>query len=310
MRRPRRLVGFEREVIATPDGDEVVLDHVGGQANGPCLLVLHGLEGSSFSPYVQGFAERALARGWHVAAMNYRGCARDLDDTVTFLPNRTARLYHSGATDDVDLVIRHLQRANPGVPLLAAGVSLGANLILKWLGENPRQTLVGAAAAVCAPYDLLAGARHLESPIGRLYVSHFLETLTKKVATISQRHPEVRNLVDVERALKARDFYTFDDAATAPLHGFADATDYYVRSSSLRVIDRITTPTLALSAVDDPVVPGSQLAEVRRRASESVETVFTPHGGHVGFIGGRRPGRPEYWGEDFVIAWLARQLGV
>lgn len=307
--RSRRVVALERERLATPDGDDLVLDHLAGGGGGtPRLLVLHGLEGSSYSVYVQGMLGLALARGWRATALNFRSCARDPHDTISWLPNRRPRLYHSGETTDLDLVATELRRREPDAPLLAAGVSLGGNVLLKWLGEHPGQRVVAAAAAISVPFDLAAGARNLATPIGRFYLRHFLPTLRAKVESIWTRFPEVRDRIDLPRVLRARDFHPFDDAATAPLHGFAGADEYYARSSSLGYLDRITTPALCLSAVDDPFLPREVLEQVRASAPPALELHFTRHGGHVGFVGGARPRLASYWAEQRAIEWLAAHL--
>jgi predicted alpha/beta-fold hydrolase len=309
--RSRCLVELEREVLPTPDGDELVLDHlIEGNAGSlrdaarPRLLVLHGLEGSSHSVYVQGMLVLARAQRWRATVLNFRSCARDPRDTVTWLPNRRPRLYHSGETSDLDLVVRELERRDPSSPLFAIGVSLGGNVLLKWLGEHPSQRIVAAAAAISVPYDLAEGARHLASPIGRFYLRHFLPTLRAKVESIWRRFPEARDRIDLEASLRARDFHPFDDAATAPLHGFAGADDYYARSSSIGFLGRIATPTLCLSAIDDPFLPSHVLDRVRAAASPAIELVFTRRGGHVGFVAGAMPRRPSYWAERRAIEWL------
>ena len=182
-------------------------------------------------------------------------------------------------------------------------------MLLKWLGEHPDESLVVAAATISAPYDLAAGARFLECATGRVYARHFLPTLADKVEELLGRYPELRERgVDLERARASRDFHPFDDAATAPLHGFAGADDYYERSSSRRYADRIATPTLCLSAEDDPFQPRSAVYELREIASPAVELQVTPHGGHVGFVAGHHPRRADYWAERHAFEWLMRHL--
>lgn len=308
--RPRALLPHRREWLATPDGDAIALDHVdAGGPDAPRLIVLHGLEGSSFSVYVQGLLGLAHAHGLAGTAVNFRSCARDPGDLERWLPNRAPRLYHSGETSDLDLVVRALRARAPESPLVAAGISLGGNVLLKWLGEHPGERLVEAAATISAPYDLAAGARFLENAIGRLYARHFLPTLIEKVEELAVRHPELRERgLDLERARAARDFHPFDDAATAPIHGFAGADDYYERSSSRRFAARIATPTLCLSAEDDPFQPRSALHEFRDLASKAIELHVTSRGGHVGFVAGRHPRRADYWAERQAFDWLLRHL--
>lgn len=300
---------MRRESIATPDGDTLLLDHVDGPAGSPRLLLVHGLEGSSYSVYVQGMLSLAARRGWNGTALNFRSCARDPENLDVMIPNARPRLYHSGETTDIDLVIRTLAAREPGVPLLVAGVSLGGNVLLKWLGENPGQKWVVAAAAASTPYDLAAGSRYLENWIGNIYCERFLKTLRPKAFGVARRFPEAAAKLDLPRIRRARTFWEFDDAATGPLHGFTGAEDYYSRSSSIHFVGRIATPTLCLSAQDDAFLPPAVLTEVRRRASSVVDFRTTARGGHIGFIGGKVPWRPIYWAENLIVEWLARQAG-
>ena len=305
MSRSRRQVAFVREALETPDGDELLLDHVEGPAESPRVLALHGLEGSSYSVYVQGFLATAVRRGWRGTALNFRSCARDPARLSRMLPNRRPRLYHSGETSDADFVIGILARREPGVPLFAVGASLGGNVLLKWLGEHPGQRAVAAAVAVSTPYDLAAGSRHLETPIGGFYVRGFLRTLRPKAFLIAARFPEAAARIDLDGVARSRTFRDFDDAATGPLHGFAGAEDYYARSSSLNFLSRIETSTLCLSAEDDPFLPSSILPRVRAAASPAVTLVTTPRGGHVGFVSSSGV---RYWAEDLALKWFERSL--
>jgi hypothetical protein len=313
--RSRGLVRFRRELLEAPDGDELVLDHVEANEHerrregAPRLILLHGLEGSSYSVYVQGLAREAHRRGWSVTALNFRSCARDPADYRRMIPNRRARLYHSGETEDLDFVIRTLaSRATAaGEPLVAAGTSLGGNVLLKWLGEHPGQRDIRAAVALSTPYDLAASDRQLDSAVGRLYVRNFLRTLREKALSATRRFPEAAGRIDVPRMLAARTFWEFDDAANAPLHGFAGADDYYARASSIGFLSRVTTPALCLSAEDDPFLPAEALSRAREAASPAIEFRVTRHGGHIGFIGGP-PWRPRYFAETFAVDWLAERV--
>ena len=306
--RSRRLVPYGREILATPDRDELVVDRLEGPSGSPILIVLHGLEGSSFSTYVQGILVLARARGWRGAAVNFRSCARDPERRERMIPNRRPRLYHSGETSDLDFAVRTLAAREPGAPLLAAGVSLGGNVLLKWLGENPGQTFVRAAAAISTPYDLAAGARHLERGLGRLYTAGLLRTLRPKALEAARRFPEAAARIDLDATRRARTFWEFDQAATAPLHGFAGAGDYYERSSSVRYLPSITTPTLCLSAWDDPFLPAAALEHARQVASPAVHFAITQEGGHVGFVEGAFPWRARHWAEETAVRWLANEV--
>jgi uncharacterized protein len=304
--RPRRLVSFRRESLETPDGDELLLDHVDAPEPSPFhLVLLHGLEGSSYSVYMQGVLAVIARHGYSATAINFRSCARDPRNVTRMLPNRRPRLYHSGETTDLDFVVRTLAARLPHARLAAFGASLGGNVLTKWLGENPGQTMISAAATLSVPYDLGAGATLLDqTAAGRFYVSSFLRTLKRKAA-----RADIAPRIDLARALRSRNFWEYDDAATGPLHGFTGAADYYARCSSVHFVGRITTPTLALNAEDDPFVPREVLPRVKAAASAAVDFRTTPTGGHVGFIGGGVPWRCEYWAEELVVRWLIEKAG-
>jgi predicted alpha/beta-fold hydrolase len=304
--RSRRLVPLARETLTAPDGDTLFLDHAvtSAPADAPVLLVLHGLEGSSLSVYAQGLLALGAAAGMRPAVLNFRYCARDLADPSRVLPNERPRLYHSGETTDLDFVLRTLA-ARHGAPILAAGVSLGGNVLLKWLGENPNERLVAAAAALSVPYDLAAADRHMASFPSALYVRAFVRTLLPKGASIARRFPEAARKLDLARAARAWTFRAFDDAATAPLHGFAGADDYYARSSSLRALHAITVPTLCISALDDPFVPPASVRAAQAAASPAVRFLVTERGGHAGWVSARGFA-PGYWAEEQAVAFLAR----
>ena len=309
--RPRRLVPLRRETLIAPDGDTLLVDHLdrpagddaGGVEVAPRLLVLHGLEGSSNSVYVQGLLVLAARAGFRASVLNFRYCARDAGDRC--VPNGRPRLYHSGETSDLDFVARTLA-ARDGLPLYAAGISLGGNALLKWLGEHPHDVTVAAAATLSVPYDLAAGDRYMASFPTNLYVRSFVKTLTAKAEDLMRRFPEAAGRVDLPRARRAYTFREFDDAATAPLHGFAGADDYYTRSSSLPFLHSITAPTLCISALDDPFLPPAATRRAQGAASSAVRFVVTDRGGHAGFVAARGL-TPVYWAEEALISFLARQ---
>ncbi len=306
--RPRKLVELRREVLDTPDGDELVLDHLRTENRDPRthFLLTHGLEGSSHSVYMQGLFSILANRGYPATAINFRSCARDPGNLSRMLPNRRPRFYHSGETGDFDFVVRTLCSRMPDTKLLAIGASLGGNALLKWLGENPNQTLISAAATISVPYDLATGAAYLERGAGPLYVARFLRTLKRKVKDLLSRFPDAP--VDLPAAMRSRTFREFDDAATAPLHGFRDAGDYYAQSSSIEYLQRITTPALCISAEDDPFLPRAVLERAQAVASPAVKFVITKRGGHVGFISGRTPWSSVYWAEELVVEWLEANI--
>jgi predicted alpha/beta-fold hydrolase len=302
--RSRRLVTFRREILTTPDDDDLVLDHIDGPAGAPRVLLLHGLEGSSYSVYMQGLGRLFAAAGWQTTALNFRSCARDPARISLVLPNRRPRLYHSGETEDLAFVVSTLAKREPSGTLYAVGVSLGGNVLLKWLGEQGPKSRIEAAVTISVPYDLSAAARHLERAAGRFYAGNFLKTLKAKALDVRHRFPDAAFALDPLRIRRARTFYEFDDAATAPLHGFASAADYYRRSSAIRFLDRIEVPVLCLSSVDDPFLPAEAIERARAVASDDVDIITNPWGGHAGFITGRWPWKPQYWAEERAVRWL------
>jgi predicted alpha/beta-fold hydrolase len=296
MRLPTRI-----ERWSTPDDDFLDLHRLDAPAGAPRLLILHGLEGTVRSHYAVGLLHEAQRRGWAADLLIFRSCGDEL--------NRALRLYHSGETADLDFVVRRLITSDPARPLLIAGVSLGGNVLLKWLGEQgdrvPEQ--VRSAAAVSVPFDLARGSRHLDRGFSRFYQAHFLRSLRRKALGKSIHYP---GAIRAEVVLRARTLYDFDDLVTAPVHGFRDADDYYSRSSSLGYLAHIRTPTLLLSARDDPFLPREVLNEVRdiARTNLSLHLEFVEHGGHVGFISGTLPWRPFYYAEWKVAEFLASSI--
>jgi predicted alpha/beta-fold hydrolase len=219
--------------------------------------------------------------------------------------NRLLRSYHSGETGDLGHVLSRLIADEPERPIILAGVSLGGNVLLKYLGEQGASVApqVKAAAAISTPFDLAEGCRHLEQGFSRIYQWHFLRTLRRKAADKAVRFP---GKIGMDAVRAARTLWEFDDAVTAPVHGFASAADYYERSSSIRFLNAIRVPTLLLSAADDPFLPSSVLDRVRQVAAENprLHLEFATHGGHVGFVGGRFPWAAEYHAEPRAVAFL------
>ena len=298
-RRPRVPASVER--WTTPDDDVLVVHRLKGKPGRPLLVLLHGLEGSPDSHYARGLLARAHARGWSAAALVFRTCGGEM--------NQTRRFYHSGETTDLDFAIRRLTSETPEAPVVLTGFSLGGNVLLKWLGERGAEVppTIRAAAAVSVPYDLARGSRYINRGFARLYERHFLRSLVRKAIEKRRRFPDIAPQVDLATL---RTMWDFDDAVTAPVHGFRDAIDYYQRSSSLGWLDRIRVPTLLISAADDPFLPRDVLDQVRAvaRSNSALECEFPEHGGHVGFIAGSLPWRPLYWAEWRVMEFLASRL--
>jgi uncharacterized protein len=294
----RRFAGlaprYERERWATPDGDFIDVDvQRAADARARWLVMFHGLEGSSRSHYAEGFAREAAAAGLHFAVPHFRGCSGEL--------NRGPRAYHSGDFEEIGWILGRL-RARTDAPLLAAGVSLGGNALLRWAeegGDSAAHT-AAAVAAVCSPIDLTASGHAIGRGFNRIaYTRMFLSTMKPRALAKLLQHP---GLFDRERLLAARDLYEFDNVFTAPLHGFAGTDDYWARASAKPLLHTIRIPALVLNARNDPFVPASSLpaaAEVGARV-----TLWQPaHGGHVGFAAGAWPAHVQAMPRA-VLGWL------
>lgn len=294
-------IPYRRERIRTPDDDFLDLDHHppgGVRGEAPTVVVLHGLEGCSRSGYAEAIARSLSERGVRAAVLNFRGCSGE--------PNRRPRFYHSGETRDLALVLGHLSDASDA-PLGAVGFSLGGNVLLKYLAEaRPDDPLPDAAAAISVPYDLGAAADHMARGAGRLYSSFFLRSLKEKVRRKARLFPEAYDLDAARAAVTLRDF---DDAVTAPVHGFRDAEAYYRRSSCGPHLTDVRVPTLLIHSRDDPFVPPSSLPDLHALAREGpITAAVSPRGGHVGFLTTSSGGLAT-WAETRAAEYLARRLG-
>ncbi|APV50425.1 hydrolase [Betaproteobacteria bacterium GR16-43] len=280
---PKPQVAYRRERWDTYDGDFVDLDFIDGPAGTPWVHLFHGLEGSSGSPYAKHLMALVKQRGWRGSVLNFRGCSGE--------PNRLARAYHSGDTPEVDWVLGRLKALAGDVPFYAAGVSLGGNVLLKWLGEQGDAALprVTRAVAISAPVDLMAAGWALQTGFSSVYGKHFLSTLRKRSFDKLARFP---GIFDGAKARAAKTLREFDDIFTAPIHGFAGVDDYYTRASSKPFLPAIRVPTLLLNAKDDPFLPERYLPRADE-VSNAVKIEFPEQGGHVGFVSGF-PGRIEW----------------
>jgi predicted alpha/beta-fold hydrolase len=293
--RRRRHPELTRERIDLPDGDFVDLDWT--RADGRALvLVLHGLEGSLESHYTGGILMALRAAGYRAVLMYFRGCSGE--------PNRLARRYHSGDTADLRHVLGRLAARGERQPLAVVGYSLGGNVLLKSLGERAGMESVRTAVAVSVPFDLDRAAHRLNQGFSRAYQRYLLRKLRRSYRAKLPVHP----LPVAEQRLDALDtFRKFDDAVTAPLHGFRDVDDYYGRASSRQYLRAIETPTLILHAVDDPFIPADAIP-AENELGPGVTLELSRHGGHVGFVAGALPFRARYWLEARICAHLRDHL--
>lgn len=288
--------GVEYERIPTPDGDEITLASSTNPPAGPVLLLLHGLEGGVRSHYVSGIWDVARRKGWQPKMLLFRTCDGRM--------NTARRTYHSGETSDLDFVIQRLIAADGSRPIGVVGVSLGGNVLLKWLGERGESipSQVRAAIAISTPYDLARSSKAIDSGFARLYQWNFLRSLRRKATKKIAQYPEV---CSVEELGSVATMWDFDDRFTAPLHGFNDAAHYYRTSSSIGFLSSIRIPTLLLSALDDPFHTVDVLRDVEEICASNrfLNAEFHERGGHVGFVGGA-PWRPSYYVDSRVGSFL------
>ncbi len=283
---PQAAPEMRRERWQAADGDFVDVDFLDGAPGLPMVVLFHGLEGSSRSHYAKALMNALAARGWSGAVPHFRGCSGE--------PNLAPRFYHSGDAAEIDWIVRKLHARAAGRSLYGAGVSLGGNALLRWLGESGRHAhLLDAACAVSAPLDLAQGGAALSSGFNRIYTRMFLRTLKPKCLHKLEQFP---GLFDRDAMLAAKDLYAFDNIVTAPLHGYRNTDDYWDRASARHVLHDITVPTLVLNARNDPFLPGRHLPT---SASPAVTLEYTDQGGHVGFAVGAPPGR---------LDWLPRRI--
>lgn len=302
---------YRRERIETPDGDFLDLDWIDAEPDAPTVVLFHGLEGGSHSHYASSLMHAVAARRWRGVVVHFRGCSGE--------PNRLPRAYHSGDADEIDWVLRRL-RLHSGGPVSVVGVSLGGNALLKWLGREQERALavICAAVAVSAPMDLVTAGRRLGSGVCRAYGLNFLRSLKPKALEKLQRFPHLAQPGTVRRAFTLRDF---DDAFTAPVHGFRNVDDYWTRASSIGELGLIDVPTLIVHARNDPFLPGRYLpsgaagADAAQRQVDTpaanrkpaVEFDFPRHGGHVGFVSGPFPGKLS-WLPQRVLGFIEERL--
>jgi hypothetical protein len=295
----------QRERLWLEDGDFMDLDWYGPHTpEAPLVLVLHGLTGSSSSHYVLGLQQALAARGWASIALNWRGCSGE--------SNLLPRGYHSGVSEDLASVVRHLQAVRPMAPLHAVGYSLGGNVLLKYLGETGANSGLQAAVAVSVPFRLDQCADRIGIGFSRVYQAHFMRELLAYVRGKQQRfrlegrHAPLAALDSLGQLEDMRTFWDFDGRVTAPLHGFANADDYYRRASSRYYLGAIRSRTLLIQAADDPFVFRHSVPSTDE-LSACTRLELHRRGGHVGFIEGSLR-RPVFYLERRIPEWLEQQL--
>jgi hypothetical protein len=296
----RNRSALRRVILDLPDGDATAVDWLCAAdslpKSAPLLVILHGLEGSAESSYARMLMQAAFEREWRPCVLHFRDCGD--------YRNRLPRRYHAGETGDIGHFLKTLVAAGQRGPILAVGYSLGGNILLKYLGESGADARLQAAGAVCVPLNLHKCAEALNTGFSKLYQRYLLKHMKESVARKFDRFTAA---FDWERAMLATTFAEFDDAVTAPLHGFDGMQDYYDKCSSAQFLGDIARPTLIINSLDDPfmtpgVIPGSDTL------SEYVLLELAEHGGHVGFIEGGTPWRPKYYLPRRMLGFLEENL--
>ncbi|GAB2687973.1 hydrolase [Aliiglaciecola aliphaticivorans] len=295
----RRPLALRVEKLQLPDNDEVSV--VWGQPEATpsskgIAVIFHGLEGSVKSHYANDLMAELQSQGWQTVLMHFRGCGGE--------PNKTSRAYHSGETEDANFFMDWLNKQFPDLPKVAIGFSLGANMLLKLLGETPKQSFLKAAVAVSTPFKLAECAESINQGFSKVYQSYLLKSMVKTLRA-KMRIIDYKGLlsIDDKKAAKLTNFKEFDQNVTAPLHGFADADDYYQKCSAISFLKHIETPTLVLHSIDDPFMNEAVLPE-EHELSEAVQLELSETGGHVGFLQGT-PWNPNIWFHKRISDFIA-----
>jgi len=294
-RRQTKLT-LNKEQFELPDGDFIELSWTQEIKTGPIVILLHGLEGSIDSPYAKGILKTIQDNNLQGVLMHFRGCGGQ--------HNRLDRGYHSGETGDLDTFVKTLKTRYPGRKLAAIGVSLGGNVLLKYLGEQSDECPLTCAMAISVPFDLADSAKKLNSGFSKIYQQHLINRLSKKMRDKFKERPAP---FDIDKLDTWTDFHSFDHNVTAAIHGFKSGDDYYTKSSSKQFIKNITTPTLILHSKDDPFM-SAEAIPTKDELSSSTTLELTKHGGHVGFVYGKSPFNAEYWIEKRMAEFFNDKL--
>ncbi|WNC71911.1 hydrolase [Thalassotalea psychrophila] len=296
--RRNQTVAVINETVELPDGDFVDLawtEDPNLHPLKPIVYVLHGLEGSINSHYAKGMMGAIKAKGWIGLLMHFRGCSGR--------PNRQGPSYHSGDTWDIHYCTEHLKERFVNRPVAILGFSLGGNVLANYLAEDPNNPF-RCAAVICAPLHLASCSTQIDQGFSKVYQKYLVDMLkdstTEKIKLKLISHIELAELEQIKT------LFEFDQKVTAPINGFESAEDYYEKASGLYQLDKITKPTLIIHAMDDPFLCHKYLNKIPENSSINLEV--SKHGGHVGFISGRNPFKPQYWLENRVLNFIEEQF--
>lgn len=294
-----------RERISTPDNDFIDIDCCGEDREQPLIILLHGLTGSSQSGYINGLQLALDKNGFRSISLNFRGCSGE--------SNNLARCYHSGETEDIHFLYHTLRQREPDTSIAIVGFSLGGNVLLKWLGEQGNNISLFAACAISVPLVLSECATKLDSGFSRVYRYSLIRELKQYInfkyehLTQTGRHQEALKISELGSLSKIKSFWQYDDQVVAKLHGYKSANDYYQKSSSRYFLNNIAISTLVIQSHDDPFMT-EEVIPNQAELSSKVELELTQGGGHVGFICGVNPFKPEYWLDLRIPEFLKQQL--
>ena len=288
------------ERLELPDGDFIDIAWAINGLNDetPLVIFLHGLGGNIHSSYVAGQMRAYNRHGWRSVLMHFRGASQE--------PNRLPRTYHSGETGDLAFFLNELKRREPNTKKAVVGISLGGNVLLKWLGENGAQSIVHTAAAISVPFQLRVVADRVNQGFSRFYQAYLLGRLRHMFKRKMQQYASTLPMTE-EQLASLKCFWTFDERITAPMHGFPHVHAYYRAASSRQYFANITIPTLIIHALDDPFMTPAILP-TEQELSPSTTLELARKGGHVGFISGRMPGKPTYWLDQRIPEFLKDYL--
>jgi len=265
-------INYNRKRLELDDGDFLDLD-ISSVNSDKLVIAVHGLEGSSKSTYIVSLSKVLNKHGFDVIAMNHRSCSGEL--------NRLLSSYHSGKTEDLDAVIKHIENQYDYKEIHIVGYSLGGNMTLKYMGEDNVSSKVKSAIGVSVPCSLKDSSLRMNSLANRLYLNRFLKSLEEKTMKKLEKFPD--SFLTKESIESIKNFKDFDDIYTAPAHGFKDADDYYKKSSCKQYIPTIKVPTLLITALDDPFFGEACYPFKEAKENDSFYIEATKYGGHVGF---------------------------
>lgn len=286
-------INYNRKRINTPDNDFLDIDFSINNSE-TCVIALHGLEGSSRSKYIISAIKFLNSNGIDAAAINFRGCSGEL--------NRQPYSYHSGKTDDLNLVIDYIIKNYNYKNIFLLGYSMGGNILLKYLGENANiNSAIKGGIAFSVPCDLKGASEVLSTKQNKIYLNRFLKTLKEKALKTLTKHPDLN--LSKEKILYSKSFEDFDDAVTAPLFNFKNANDYYLKNSSINFIKNINTSTLLINALDDTFLSKSCYPYKICRNNNQVTFEAPKYGGHVGFNTSIIP-KKNTWSEERILQFM------